>query len=325
MLWTLLALAVVGFGAGTVGALLGLGGGILLVPALTILFGLPIRVAVGASLICVIATSAGVTSVSRPGRGADFGLALRLEIATTIGAILGSLLAGYLSGQALSILFAAIVLATAYYTYSKARRKTGPATDGAVEALFRTDYQPTRWPIGLGMTGVAGARLGLTGTGGGFIKVPVMYSIMNVPLGVATASSNFMVGITAAASAFVYFGRGDVYPLVAVPTAWGCGGGVGGRAGRQRPAARLSGLTGTGGGFIKVPVMYSIMNVPLGVATASSNFMVGITAAASAFVYFGRGDVYPLVAVPTALGVFTGAIAGARLAPTCGPTDCAWH
>src|SRR5512136_2801498 len=221
MLWTLLALAAVGFGAGTVGALLGLGGGILLVPALTILFKLPIRMAVGASLICVIATSAGVNSVSRPGRGADFGLALRLEIATTLGAILGSLLAGYLSGQALSILFAGIVLATAYYTYQKARRKTGPATDGAVEALFRTDYRPTHWPIGLGMMGVAGALSGLTGTGGGFIKVPVMYSIMNVPLGIATSSSNFMVGITAAASAFVYFGRGDVYPLVAVPTALG--------------------------------------------------------------------------------------------------------
>jgi len=169
----------------------------------------------------VIATSAGVNSVSRPGRGADFGLALRLEIATTFGAILGSLLAGYLSGQVLSILFAGIVLATAYYTYHKARRKTGPSTDGAVESLFRTDYRPAHWPIGLGMMGVAGALSGLTGTGGGFIKVPVMYSIMNVPLGIATSSSNFMVGITAAASAFVYFGRGDVYPLVVVPAAVG--------------------------------------------------------------------------------------------------------
>ena len=114
MLWTLLALAVVGFGAGTVGALLGLGGGILLVPALTLMFGLPVRVAVGVSLIGVIATSAGVSSVSRPGRSADFGLAIRLEIGSAIGAIVGSLLAGYLSGQALAILFAGIVLATAY-------------------------------------------------------------------------------------------------------------------------------------------------------------------------------------------------------------------
>ena len=79
-------------------------------------------------------------------------------------------------------------------------------------------------------------------------------------------------------------------------------------------AGALSGLTGTGGGFIKVPVMYSLMDVPLGVATASSNFMVGITAAASALLYFNRGDIYPLVAVPTALGVFVGALAGVRLA-----------
>ena len=79
-------------------------------------------------------------------------------------------------------------------------------------------------------------------------------------------------------------------------------------------AGALSGLTGTGGGFIKVPVMYSLMDVPLGVATASSNFMVGITAAASALLYYSRGDIYPWVAVPTALGVFIGAITGARLA-----------
>jgi len=221
MLWTLLALAVVGFGAGTVGALLGLGGGILLVPALTLMFGLPVRVAVGVSLIGVIATSAGVSSVSRPGRSADFGLAIRLEIGSAIGAIVGSLLAGYLSGQALAILFAGIVLATAYYTYQKTRRKPGPTTDAAVEALFRADYRPIHWPVGLGMMSLAGALSGLTGTGGGFIKVPVMYSIMSVPLGVATASSNFMVGITAAASAFIYYGRGDIYPLVAVPTAIG--------------------------------------------------------------------------------------------------------
>ena len=221
MFWTLIALAAVGFGAGVLGALLGLGGGVLLVPALTLIFKLPIRVAVGVSLIGVIATSAGVSSVSRPGRGADFGLALRLEIGATTGAIIGSLLASYLSGQALAILFAGIVLATAYYTFRKTRRKAGPATDAAVEALFRTDYRPAHWPVGLGMMLLAGALSGLTGTGGGFIKAPVMYSIMGVPLGIATASSNFMVGITAAASAFVYYGRGDIYPLVAVPTAIG--------------------------------------------------------------------------------------------------------
>ena len=201
MLLTWLALAGVGLVAGMLGAMLGLGGGLFLVPALTLLFGLPVRVAVGASLIGVIATSVGVASVSRPGRSADVSLALRLEIAATLGALLGSLAAGLLSPRALSLLFAGITFAAAVYTYLKTQRRIGPASENAVEALFRTDYRPAHWPAGLGLMGLAGALSGLTGTGGGFIKVPVMYSLMDVPLGVATASSNFMVGITAAASA----------------------------------------------------------------------------------------------------------------------------
>jgi uncharacterized protein len=221
MFLTWLALASVGLGAGLLGAMLGLGGGIFLVPALTLLFGLPVRVAVGVSLIGVIATSAGVASVSRPGRGADVQLALRLETASTLGALGGSLLAGALSQRALALIFAGVVLATAVYTILKTRRKTGPVTDAAIDALYRSDYQPTHWPAGLSLTGLAGVLSGLSGTGGGFIKVPVMHSLMEVPLGVATASSNFMVGITAAASALVYFARGDIFPLVAVPTALG--------------------------------------------------------------------------------------------------------
>ena len=233
---TVLALAGTGLVAGMFGAMLGLGGGIFLVPALTLLFGLPMRVAVGASLIGVIATSAAVASVSRPGRSADVNLALRLEIASTLGALLGSLLAGRLSSQMLALLFAALTLGAALYTYLKARRRGGAANAEAGEALFRTDYRPHHWPAGLGLMGLAGALSGLTGTGGGFIKVPVMYSLMDVPLGVATASSNFMVGITAAASALLYFNRGDIYPLVAVPTALGVF--VGALAG-VRLAARL--------------------------------------------------------------------------------------
>jgi len=219
LIW--LALALIGFCAGMMGALLGLGGGIFLVPALTLLFKLPIRVAVGTGLIGVIATSAGVASVSRPGRGADIGLALRLELATTAGALLGSLVAGLLSAQALAFVFAGIVLGTAFYTYAKTRRKPGPATEADLEALFRTDYHPKHWPVGLSLAALAGALSGLSGVGGGFIKVPVMYSVMEVPLGVATATSNFMVGITAAASALVYYSRGDIHPLVVVPTALG--------------------------------------------------------------------------------------------------------
>lgn len=216
-----LGLFAIGLGAGTLGALLGLGGGIFLVPALTLIFDLPVRTAVGVSLIGVIATSAGVASVSRPGRGADVSLALRLEIATTTGALVGGFAAGMLPQQWLSLLFAFVVLATAIYTYSKTRHKAGPASEGQIESLFRTNYRPKRWRVGLSFSALAGALSGLSGIGGGFIKVPVMYSIMDVPLGVATATSNFMVGITAAASAMLYYSRGDIDPLVAVPTALG--------------------------------------------------------------------------------------------------------
>ncbi len=213
-------------GAGTLGALLGLGGGLFLVPALTLLFGLPIHTAVGTSLIGVIATSAGVSSVARPGRAPDVELALRLELASTAGALLGGLLAGRLSGQVLALLFAGMVFGTAIYTFRKTRPPGEPATAALTNTSLETGYQPRRWPAGLALMLLGGTFSGLTGSGGGFIKAPVMYSIMDVPLGVAIPTSNFMVGITAAASALVYYGRGDILPLVAAPTALGVFGGA---------------------------------------------------------------------------------------------------
>lgn len=215
---TALLLFGIGLAAGVLGALLGLGGGIFLVPLLTLVFHLPIRIAVGTSLVGVIATSAGVAAFAPRGRGGDVGLALRLEMATTAGAIGGGVLAGAFSGWVLHVLFAAVVFASAAYTLYKGRH----GRQGSIqEPLFRQDYQPRHWTIGLCAAGLAGMVSGLLGVGGGFIKVPIMYALMNVPLGVATATSNFMVGITAAASVFVYYGRGDIYPMVVVPTAVG--------------------------------------------------------------------------------------------------------
>ena len=208
----------IGLSAGVLGALMGLGGGIFLVPLLTLAFDFPIRTAVGTSLVGVIATSAGVAAFAPRGRGGDVGLALRLEMVTTAGAIGGGLLAGAISGRWLSILFAAVVFVTAAYTLYKGRRQRGSA---AQEMLFRQDYRPRNWVAGLSGAGLAGMVSGLLGVGGGFIKVPIMYAVMEVPLGVATATSNFMVGITAAASVFVYYGRGDIHPMVVVPTAVG--------------------------------------------------------------------------------------------------------
>jgi uncharacterized membrane protein YfcA len=213
-----LALLATGTVAGILGALLGLGGGIFLVPALTLLFRLPIHTAVGTSLVGVIATSAGVASIAPRGRGADVSLALRLEVLTAAGAIAGGLLAGLVSAQALGIVFALVVFATAGYLLYKARHR---AESTASERLFFQGYHLRHWPAGLAVSSLAGVISGLLGVGGGFIKVPVMYAIMGAPLGVATATSNFMVGITAAASVFVYYGRGDIHPLVVIPTALG--------------------------------------------------------------------------------------------------------
>jgi uncharacterized membrane protein YfcA len=221
----LTALALLGTGllAGILGALLGLGGGIFLVPALTLIFHLPMRAAVGTSLVGVIATSAGVAAVAPRGRGANVSLALRLEMTTAAGALGGGLLAGYISASALSILFAVVVFGTAAYLLYKSRPHRG---DGAPEQLFRRDYTLRHWPAGMAISSLAGMASGLLGVGGGFIKAPAMYAIMGAPLGIATATSNFMVGITAAASIFVYLHRGDVHPLIVVPTALGVFGGA---------------------------------------------------------------------------------------------------
>jgi|UniRef100_A0A7C3UZG5 hypothetical protein len=221
IMFLFLALFAAGLGAGILGALLGLGGGIFLVPALTLLFHLPIRAAVGTSLVGVIATSAAVVAMEPPGRGADISLALRLEVATAAGAVTGGWMAGLVPSAFLSLLFALVVFLTAGYSLYKGFKGRSRAGLSDPEPLFAENYLPCHWPLGLTVAFLAGLISGLLGVGGGFIKVPVMNAIMAVPLGVATATSNFMVGITAAASFFVYYNRGDIYPLLAVPTCLG--------------------------------------------------------------------------------------------------------
>lgn len=212
-----LLLFLTGVFAGILGGLLGLGGGIFLVPALTILFHFPFEIAVGTSLVAVIAVSAGVAAVAMKGRGADVSLALRLEVATACGAIVGGLMAGRINSHFLSILFALVVFFTAFYLVYRARQ----AAAQGQERMFHQDYRPRLWPLALCASFGAGVISALLGVGGGFIKVPIMYAIMGVPMGIAAATSNFMVGITAAASVFVYYGRGYVHPLIVVPTALG--------------------------------------------------------------------------------------------------------
>lgn len=220
---TALLLVILGFVAGLLGALTGIGGGVLLTPILALHFGIPIREAIGASLVAVITTSAASSSVHLQRHTTDIRLGMTLELATALGAAVMAYLVGYFNRSALEGLFAAFLLYSSFMILRKRGKATPeedttPALNG--DAVI-PPYEPQRYPLGLGASLIAGALSGLLGIGGGPIKVPVMFIFMNVPLMVATATSNFMIGVTAAASAIVYYRRGDIQPQIAAPLAVG--------------------------------------------------------------------------------------------------------
>lgn len=216
-------LVVLGFCAGMLGALTGIGGGVLLTPILALHFGIPIRQAIGTSLVAVITTSAASSSVHLQRHTTDIRLGMTLELATAFGAAVTAYLVGYFNRNALEGLFAGFLLYSSITILSrggklKPEEDFSPAVNG--ETVI-PPYQPQRYPLGLAASLVAGALSGLLGIGGGPIKVPVMFIFMNVPLMVATATSNFMIGVTAAASAIVYYRRGDILVQYAAPLAVG--------------------------------------------------------------------------------------------------------
>jgi len=216
-------LVVLGFFAGLLGAVTGIGGGVLLTPVLALHFGIPIRQAIGTSLVAVITTSAASSSVHLQRHTTDIRLGMTLELATAFGAAVTAYLVGYFNRNALEGLFAGFLLYSAITILAKGGKvkpgdESSPALNG--ETVI-PPYEPKRYPLGLAASLVAGALSGLLGIGGGPIKVPVMYIFMNVPLMVATATSNFMIGVTAAASAIVYYRRGDILVEVAAPLAVG--------------------------------------------------------------------------------------------------------
>lgn len=217
-----------GVAAGVFGSLLGLGGGILIVPLLTIVFGLPLREAVGVSLICVIVTSGAAAAVYLERRVANLRLGMTLELFTAIGALVGGVVAFLVSERILAALFSAMLM---YVAVSMIRsRDPQPDAEGAAEV-------PAIQPFGLTLDGpgyavhglgrgivgsvAAGVVSALLGIGGGLVKVPVMHLLMGVPLRVATATSNLMIGVTASASAIIYLVRGGIDPYVVGPTAIG--------------------------------------------------------------------------------------------------------
>jgi uncharacterized membrane protein YfcA len=208
---TLLLIAL-GAAAGAVGALAGLGGGIIITPVLAMYFGLPMHQAIGVSLVAVIATSTSAASVNVERKITDIDLGITLELATTIGAAVAAVIAGLLSQRALAILFICFLL----YSAGSMIRRAWATRKEELEATIPA-YAPTNYPAGLVASVFAGGFSGLLGVGGGVVKVPVMYLLMKVPLRVATATSNFTIGVTAAASAFIYYVRGDVNVAFAVP------------------------------------------------------------------------------------------------------------
>ncbi|MCU0477395.1 MAG: sulfite exporter TauE/SafE family protein [Chloroflexi bacterium] len=233
-----LLLAAGGFGAGVFGSLLGLGGGILIVPLLTVGFGVSFREAVGVSLVCVIVTSSAAAGVYLERHLANLRLGMLLEVFTATGALVGGLVAFALPEQLLAGLFAILLAYTAISMLRRGRAAASPppaTTDelGAADAgaqppassladeIAGPGYRPVRLAAGAGGSLGAGVVSALLGVGGGIVKVPLMHLVMGVPLKVATATSNLMIGVTAAASAIVYLLRGGIDPYVAGPTAVG--------------------------------------------------------------------------------------------------------
>jgi uncharacterized membrane protein YfcA len=211
-LGVLFLLIAIGFVAGIFGALAGLGGGAIITPLLAIYFDLPMHQAIGVTLVCVIATSTATSALYVERHISDVRLGMTLELATTIGALLAALVAHRINRRTLAVLFAGFLL---YSALSMVRKAWGSRNEKEEEIV--PDYSPQNYPLGLFASLIAGGFSGLLGVGGGPIKMPVMYLFMKVPLRVAAATSNFMIGVTAATSAYVYWGRGDVNIVIAAP------------------------------------------------------------------------------------------------------------
>lgn len=230
-----LVVTAISFGAGFLGSLLGLGGGMIVVPALTLLLHIDIRLAIGASIISVIATSSGAAAAYVRDRLANLRVAMFLELGTTSGAITGAWIAGILHPRWLYIIFGAILGYSAVVMLRGKRRiedvqheqnalarrlkLTGSYFDD--ERGEEVVYEPARPALGLALMYIAGIVSGLLGIGSGALKVPAMDLAMELPIKVSTATSNFMIGVTAAASAGLYFARGQIDPFIAAPVAIG--------------------------------------------------------------------------------------------------------
>jgi hypothetical protein len=218
--------------AGFLGSLTGLGGGVVIVPMLTVLFGVDIRYAIGASLVSVIATSCGAAATYVKEGFSNIRLGMFLEMATTFGALLGAAVTGMISTRAIAVIFGIVLL---YSSYLSAQGRPSTAGEDAPDFLANhlhlngtypsphgpVSYQVHSIPTGFSLMFLAGALSGMLGIGSGSVKVLAMDRAMHVPFKVSTTTSNFMIGVTAAASAGVYLNRGYIDPGLAMPVMLG--------------------------------------------------------------------------------------------------------
>jgi uncharacterized protein len=274
----LLVLIIVAFAAGSVGAALGVGGGLFLVPALVVLFGFDIHIAIAASIVSVIATSSAAASTDVRSGLTNIRLGMFLETGTAVGGLAGAVIAvTLLANQSNVLVFVfvpVILIAAGLMLWSRDRDTVAePRPDPLARRLrldgeyvgpmtgIRRSYKVTGTTPGLVFAFLAGIASGLLGIGGGIFKVPAMNTVMNVPLRVATATSTFMIGVTAAAGALVYLFAGDVVLAVAAPVILAVFAGtvVGRRYGQSAPVARLKLL------FIGLLVVAALLMVARGV------------------------------------------------------------
>lgn len=226
---------VIGFSslaAGFLGALTGLGGGVVIVPLLTLGFGVDIHYAAGASLISVIATSSGAAAAYVKEGFTNIRVGMLLEVATTIGAIAGAFLATTLSTSIIAVIFGVVLLISAYLSNRPKPEHIEAVKPDRLATLLRLDgsyptaegaepYHVQHVPLGFGLMGLAGVLSGLLGIGSGAVKVLAMDQAMQLPFKVSTTTSNFMIGVTAAAGAGVYLNRGYIDPGLSMPVMLG--------------------------------------------------------------------------------------------------------
>jgi uncharacterized protein len=218
--------------AGLLGSLTGLGGGVVIVPVLTLIFHVDIHSAIGASLVSVIATSSGSAAAYVREGYSNIRIGMLLEIATTLGAVLGAYLTARVSTHAIGMIFGLVLLYSAYASLKKKRAHAASHENNTLAKRLRLrgsfpnangneDYVAQHVPAGFGLMFSAGTLSGLLGIGSGAVKVLAMDQAMGLPFKVSTTTSNFMIGVTAAASAGIYLSRGYISPGLAMPVMLG--------------------------------------------------------------------------------------------------------